>query len=126
MTSFAVAPVSQPGFALAPSFEDGKLLLRLSGNADMNAQMTLSAALRQVHAEALRLGVPEVVCDFGELYFMSSSCFKAFVTWVTQLVALPPVKQYRLRVRSNRQLAWQRRSVEALRCLAEKVVIVES
>jgi hypothetical protein len=126
MSQFVVPPVSQAGFALSTSVEGGTVTVRLSGNADMSAQMALSVALRQVHSEALRIGVSEVVCDFGDLYFMSSSCFKAFVTWVTNLIAVSPNKQYRLRVRSNRQLAWQRRSVEALRCLADKVVIVES
>jgi hypothetical protein len=126
MTQFVVPTVAQAGFELATTIDDGTLVVRLSGNADMNVQLTLSAALRQVHAEALRLGVSEVICDFADLYFMNSSCFKAFVTWVTHLIAVSPNKQYRIRVRSNRQLAWQRRSVEALRCLADKVVIVES
>lgn len=126
MTTFAVLPIVQAGFSFAPSYSDGRMRLTLSGNADMSAQMALSAALRQVHAEALRLGVPEVECDFGALYFMSSSCFKAFVTWVTSIMAIDPTKRYRIRLRENHQLAWQKRSVEALRCLAEKIVVVES
>jgi hypothetical protein len=126
MTSFSIPPVSQPGFALTPSYTGGSVVVRMSGNADMNAQSILATALRQVHAEALRLGVSEVVCDLDELYFMNSSCFKALVTWVTTLLAVDPGRRYRIRVRSNPKLAWQRRSVEALRCLAERVVIVES
>jgi hypothetical protein len=126
MTTLAVAPVLQPGFSLTTSFGQGPVVVHLSGNADMNAEAKLAAALRQVHSEALRLGVREVECDFNELYFMSSSCFKAFVTWVTNLLDVDLAKQYRIRVKSNRQLAWQRRSVEALRCLAPKIVVVET
>ena len=124
--AFSVLPVSQPGFSLNPSYNGSTVVVHMSGNADMNAQQTLSTALRQVHSEAMRLGVSEVVCDLDELYFMNSSCFKCLVTWVTSLLATDPGKRYRIRVRSNRQLAWQRRSVEALRCLAERIVIVES
>ena len=126
MTPFSVLPVSQPGFTLTPSHSGGLVFVRLSGNADMNAQSTLATALRQVHSEALRLGVAEVVCELDELYFMNSSCFKALVTWVTTLLSVDPGKRYRIRVRSNPKLAWQRRSVEALRCLADRLVIVES
>jgi hypothetical protein len=126
MSAFSVLPVSQPGFALTPSYTGASVVVRMSGNADMNAQQTLSTALKQVHAEAMRLGVSEVVCDLDELYFMNSSCFKALVTWVTTLSAVEASKRYRIRIRSNRQLAWQRRSVEALRCLAERIVMVES
>lgn len=125
MTPFSVLPVSQPGFTLTPSYTGAAVVVRMSGNADMNAQSTLATVLRQVHSEALRLGVDEVVCDFDELYFMNSSCFKALVTWVTTLLSVEPGKRYRIRVRSNQKLAWQRRSVEALRCLAERVIIVE-
>lgn len=124
--AFSVLPVTQPGFALTPSYTGATVVVRLSGNADMNAQQTLSTALKQVHTEALRLGVTEVVCDLDELYFMNSSCFKALVSWVTTLSACDANKRYRIRIRSNRQLAWQRRSVEALRCLADRLVIVES
>lgn len=126
MTPFAVPPISQPGFTLTPSHTGATVVVRMSGNADMHAQSTLATALRHVHTEALRLGVAEVVCDFDELYFMNSSCFKALVTWVTTLLSVDPGKRYRIRVRSNPKLAWQRRSVEALRCLADRVVIVES
>jgi hypothetical protein len=124
--TLAVEAVAQPGFALAPDYVDGRIILRLSGNADMLAQAALAQALRQVQAEADRLRVREVECRCGELYFMNSSCFKLFVIWVTKLLAAAPERSYRIRITSNSQLAWQRRTFEALRCLAEKIVTVES
>jgi hypothetical protein len=126
MMHLAVEAVTQPGFTLAPDYADGKIVLRLSGNADMLAQTALAHALRQVQAEADRLHVREVQCQCGDLYFMNSSCFKFFVIWVTNLLAAAPDRRYRIHFVSNRQLAWQRRTFEALRCLAEKIVTVES
>jgi hypothetical protein len=126
MTLLAVEAVSQPGFALDPTYADGKIVLRLSGNADMLAQAALAHALRDVQTEAERLQVREVQCECGDLYFMNSSCFKSFVIWVTNLLAAAPERRYRIHIVSNRQLAWQRRTFEALRCLAETIVTVES
>jgi hypothetical protein len=126
MTLLAVEAVALSGFALHPDYADGKIVLRLSGNADMLAQAALAQALRQVQAEADRLHVREVLCQCGDLYFMNSSCFKFFVIWVTNLLAAAPERRYRIHIVSNRQLAWQRRTFEALRCLADKIVTVES
>ena len=118
--------ILEPGFSLEPNHDADKLIVRFSGNADMNAIKPLAACLKQLHNEAVRLAVDEVVCDFGGLYFMNSSCFKAFVSWITAVDALDPGKRYRIRLLSNQQLHWQKRSLEALRCLADQVVTIET
>jgi hypothetical protein len=118
--------VIESGFSLESTHEEDKLIVRFSGNADMNAMRSLTACLKRLHDEAIRLAAHEVVCDFHGLYFMNSSCFKAFVGWVTTIEALDPTKRYKIRLLSNQQLHWQKRSLEALRCLADQIVIVES
>lgn len=116
-------PVEVPGFACAPSLDDGKLLVRFDGTGDVAAIELLSSYLKLVHAEATRLKLPEVVCDFRKLSFMNSSCFKAFVVWIDTVKNTDP--PYRIRFLTSASLHWQKRSLEALRRLASSVVTVE-
>ncbi len=57
---------------------------------------------------------------------MSSSCFRTFVTWLSDVQDLPPERQYRIRLRSNATMLWQRRSLHALRCFAHDLVNIET
>ncbi|MDP9150610.1 MAG: hypothetical protein M3O36_11810 [Myxococcota bacterium] len=122
----AINPVIQPGFTLDPSYESGRLVVRLAGNADMNVIVALSTELKRIHDEAVRLKVREVVCDFARLYFMNSSCFKSFVAWIATVETMEQSQRYRIRLRSNQELHWQKRSFEALRSLSDTVVSIES
>jgi hypothetical protein len=120
----ALAPLVAPGFQLSPSIEQGSLLVSFAGNGDMTAVEALGRYLKQVHLEAVALKVLEVKFDFRDLYFMNSSCFKAFVTWIDQ-AANAEDHNYQIRFLTNPRLHWQRRSLEALRCLSPDVVRVE-
>ncbi len=113
------------GLRCEPSLdEQGKLHVVFDGTGDAAAIELLASYLKRVHAEASRLGLAEVVCDFRKLSFMNSSCFKAFVVWIdTVKNADPP---YRIRFLTSPALHWQKRSLEALRRLASSVVTVEA
>lgn len=125
MKTLELSKVTREGFSLDPSLDDGNLSVRFSGNGDMSAVTALGLFLRTVHEEATKLAVSQVSFDFSALYFMNSSCFKAFVTWIhTVSQSTPPA--YGICFLTNPKLYWQRRSLEALRCLAPKVVRVES
>jgi hypothetical protein len=119
-----LAAVKTPEFACVSTYDDGALHVEFSGKGDMNAIAALGDYLKQVHSEATRLHVAEVVCDFQRLSFMNSSCFKAFVVWIDTVKNLP--SPYRIRFLTDHALHWQRRSLEALRRLASDVVSVES
>jgi hypothetical protein len=125
MRTLGLASVVQEGFSLDPKLQNGGLLVRFSGNGDMSAVGALGSYLKQVHREALELPVPEVSFDFSSLYFMNSSCFKAFVTWIDMVGQTEPAA-YAIRFLTNPKLHWQRRSLEALRYLAPGVVRVEA
>ena len=105
--------------------EDGKVVVNFSGNGDMSAVEALGRFLKALHTQATSLGVPEVAFDFRDLYFMNSSCFKAFVTWI-DVVSRVNSNGYKIRFMTNPRLHWQRRSLEALRCLSPNVVRVEA
>jgi hypothetical protein len=113
-----------PGFTCTPVLSDGRLSIAFDGTGDSAAIELLASYLPQVHAEAKRLGLPEVVCDFRELSFMNSSCFKAFVVWIDTVKSSEP--SYRIRFVTSPGLHWQKRSLEALRRLASSVVTVEA
>jgi hypothetical protein len=116
--------VMREGFSLVPHLQRDTLVIRFSGNGDMDAVQVLGAFLKDVQREALRFAVREVRFDFGELYFLNSSCFKAFVSWIVPVSKMSPLP-YRIVFASNPQLHWQNRSLDSLQKLAPKVVTVE-
>jgi len=124
MLVLGLMPLVHTGFQLTPRIEDEALVVNFSGNGDMSAVEALGKYLRQVHQEAVALKVKDVSFDFRDLYFMNSSCFKAFVTWIDQ-ASRSEDHGYLIRFLTNPRLHWQRRSLEALRCLAPNVVRVE-
>ena len=100
------------------SVEDRRIVAVLRGNADHVAVPALESLLARIHVEAQRLAIEEVIIDLRELEFMNSSCFKSFVTWVSDVQELEPPRQYKIVFLSNLQLHWQKRSLHALRCFA--------
>jgi hypothetical protein len=113
-------------FSASVEITDATLLLKLTGNADMSAKEGLDALLPRVHEEAKRTSAPEVTVDFRELEFMNSSCFKSFVTWISEVQELEPDKQYRIRLLSKPEMHWQRRSLHALRCFAVDLITIQT
>jgi len=105
---------------------DGALAVTFAGTADSETRDQLEDFVKQVQVEALRLKVPEVTVDFRELEFMNSSCFKIFVAWLAQLRDLSADSQYRIQIRSNPNLLWQRRSLAALSCFAIDLVTIQT
>lgn len=125
MPSLQIDPLVYTGFQLTPRMDDQKLVVSFSGNGDMSAVEALGSFLKRIHTEATNLGVNEVAFDFRDLYFMNSSCFKAFVTWI-DVASRIPSNGYKIKFLTNPRLHWQRRSLEALRCLSPNVVRVEA
>ncbi len=123
MSTLNLEALSGDSFQATPTLEHGKLSLRFVGSGDMNAILPLSTFLKQVHEEALRLGVTEVACNLQQLVFMNSSCFKSFVVWIDTVKNAQP--GYLIRFLTDPSLHWQRRSLEALRRLATNIVEIE-
>lgn len=125
MTNLTIEPLVQTGFMLAPNLEDTTLVVKVSGNGDMGAVAPLASYLKLVHEEALRIGSGEVKFDLRDLSFMNSSCFKSFVSWIDAVSRSEP-STYKIRFLANPQQHWQRRSLEALRRMAEGVVTIDA
>jgi anti-anti-sigma factor len=106
--------------------QDGtRIVTNLKGNADYAAIEAVEQLLDRTHAEATRTTTSEVVIDVRQLEFMNSSCFKVFVSWITEIQELPEAQQYKVRFQSNPQLHWQKRSLHSLRCFAVELITVE-
>jgi len=124
MIGLGLAPIVHTGFALTPLLEEKVLTVKFTGNGDMAAVAPLASFLKQVHREATHLAVTEVRFDLLELYFMNSSCFKSFVTWI-DAVTRAGTAGYRIKFIANPKQHWQRRSLDALRRLSDAVVTIE-
>jgi hypothetical protein len=96
----------------------------LKGNADYAAFDALEMLLNRIHAETKRLGASDVVVDLRQLEFMNSSCFKSFVSWVTDIQELDEQKRYKVKFLSNPSYHWQKRSLHSLRCFAVELITV--
>lgn len=105
--------------------DDAALVAKLSGTADLRVTGSVEAILARVHQAALELSIPEVHMDLRELEFMNSSCFKSFVSWISEVSELSS-GQYRIRFFSNPSILWQRRSLHALSCFAAELVTIEA
>lgn len=125
MSALDLPPVTADDFSADASYADQNLTVRFAGNADMRTKSVLDALLVKVHAEAQRLAASQVTIDFQKLEFMNSSCFKSFVSWISDVRDLDPQKQYTIRFLSKPELLWQRRSLHALRCFAVDLISIE-
>ena len=118
--------VSNADFSAAAYQDGSRINARLKGNADVSALDAIARLLVQVHAEATRLGIEETIVDLRELEFMNSSCFKGFVTWISNIQTLDSDRQYKVKFLSNPAMHWQKRSLHALRCFAVELITVEA
>jgi hypothetical protein len=107
------------------TLEGTALVVKLSGTADLRVTDSVEAILMHVHQKALELSSSEVQVDLRELEFMNSSCFKSFVSWISDVSELV-AGQYRIRFLSSPSILWQRRSLHALSCFAAELVTIEA
>jgi len=105
---------------------DGTALrVSMSGTADLNVQKKLKALLTELHAAALTQNVTHVFVDWRALEFMNSSCLKEMVSWLLAVRREPPERQYKIVFLANPGTQWQPRSLQALACMATKLVSIQ-
>ncbi|HKQ70942.1 MAG TPA: hypothetical protein VJT73_16465 [Polyangiaceae bacterium] len=113
-------------FSIDSTETDGGIAVRLSGNADMIVTGHLSSYLERLHTDAMAKGMRQVTFDVRELYFLTSSCLKCIATFLSGAASVEPERRYRVRFLANHMLHWQRRSLEALRCVATDIIEIET
>jgi hypothetical protein len=124
LTVAEVVTVTGADFSGSAHHESKTINVSLKGNADYAALDSLEMLLRRVHEEADRLEIEEAVIDLRQLEFMNSSCFKSFVSWITDIQQMDGAHQYKLTFLSNPKMHWQKRSLHSLRCFAVDLITV--
>lgn len=102
------------------------VLLRCEGSADTRTSKKLEEALRTFHERVLERGLGKAVVDFRNLEFMNSSCFKAFVSWLSRVQGLDQASRFTIEFNSNPAFHWQSRSLQALSCFASDLVQIKT
>ena len=113
-------------FAAHASASEGTILVKLTGTADLTVRSQLDRFLHEVHSEAQRCRAEEVTVDVRELEFMNSSCLKCFVWWISTVQEQVNDSRYRIVFLSSPTVYWQRRSLNALACLANELITIQA
>ena len=98
------------GFALVPVLDGAVPTVKFSGNGDAEAINALDRFLKLLHKNLLDDKSTSVHVDLAELYFMNSSCLKAFVSWIYKVNTTG--RPYQIHLQMNPRQPWQRRSRE--------------
>jgi hypothetical protein len=115
--------VRTDGFSLSLSTSGNVPVLKLSGNGDAAAVSPLDRSLSLLHHNLMVANSKSVIVDLCDLYFLNSSCLKAFVSWIyTVRTAQVP---YGICLRLNARQRWQRRGLEPLQRLAPTIVSLD-
>lgn len=122
MITLSLPQIEGQGFQLA-AVESARPKVRFSGNGDAEAVPVLDDFLKKLHEELMMKRASEVRVDLGDLYFMNSSCLKAFVSWIHKVNTNG--RPYNIRLLMNSRQQWQMRSLATLQRLAPAVVTIE-
>jgi anti-anti-sigma factor len=111
----------------AAQFErrDQTFVVSMSGNADMEIHEQLKKFLSELHMLARAARATEVVFQFHQLYFMNSSCMSLLLRFINEIADSRVQDQYKVRLRSNPDQRWQRKSFDAMRAYSPDLVTVE-
>jgi hypothetical protein len=125
MTSW-VETLKENDFTADASTSERRMQVSLTGTADLTVRGQLDRFLRAVHAEAQRCVAEEVTVDVRQLEFMNSSCLKCLVWWISTVQEQPGEGKYRIVFVSSPSVYWQRRSLNALACLANDIITIQA
>ncbi len=115
--------VKKEGYSIEAHERSQRLSVVLTGTFDMTASQDLQKFLDEVRAEVTATNPQEIEIDVSSVYYLGSSCIKAFVSLTAALKAAP--KHPRIRLLTSSRLDWQGRTFAVLARLAPEIVSVE-
>jgi hypothetical protein len=121
----SVGDIKLDGFSARSEDRAGAIVVWLRGNADMAVHERLKGFLDALGAAAKSARANEVIFELEELYFMNSSCLSLILRFINGALELKAPQQYKARFRSNPNLRWQKKSLEAIHTYAKDLVIIE-
>ncbi|WP_437893404.1 hypothetical protein [Sorangium sp. So ce124] len=122
MSSLRVEPVVTDSFGIEPALREDTVVVKLTGTGDMAAVAPLGLLLKDLHAEAARLRVSAIEFDVRALYFLNSSCLKAFISFIAGLASQG--QKCKVEFLTDARLGWQRRSLTAIERMSPELVSI--
>ncbi|MGK3961017.1 hypothetical protein WMF38_49200 [Sorangium sp. So ce118] len=122
MSSLRVEPIVTDSFGIEPALRDDTLSVKLTGTGDMAAVAPLDMFLKDMQSEALRLRVSAVEFDVRALYFLNSSCLKAFISFISRVGSQG--LRCKIQFLTDARLGWQRRSLTALERMSPELISI--
>jgi hypothetical protein len=100
-----------------------RLRVLLTGCLDMETAPSLERFLGTLTRALSSENIREIEFDTEGLYLMSSSSISHLATWLKRLKSLSPSSC--IRFKTNPNLAWQQRTFDSIRRVAESMVVVD-
>jgi len=110
-------------FSTSSTQQGDRVVVQLVGCLDMETAPFLKRYLSQLGPSAESGALLEFEFNIEQLYLLSSSAISCLASWLKGLKAIEQVR--RVRFVTNPNLGWQRRSLDPLRRLADKIVTVD-
>ncbi|WP_437319686.1 hypothetical protein [Sorangium sp. So ce385] len=123
MSSLRVEPVVTESFGIEPALAGDRLSIKLTGTGDMAAAGPLASYCSEVQHEVKRLSLTTVEFDIRALYFLNSSCLKAFIAFICGISAQGLGCE--IKFLTDARLGWQRRSLAALQRMSPSLVSID-
>jgi len=119
----SLAPIKKEGYAIEASERGNRLSVVLNGTFDMTAAQDLQKFLDDVRREVVATSPVQLDINVSSVYYLGSSCIKAFVSLTAAMKALS--KRPNIRLITSSRLDWQDRTFAVLARLAPDIVKVE-
>ncbi len=120
MRNLRIEAVTADSYSFTPTLEAEAIVIRFGGTGDLVAVVPLGAFLGDLRDEVLRLKPKVLRLDVRELYFINSSCLKAFVNLVFYLAGAG--SEAMVEFVTNSHLAWQERALSPIARMAPTTV----
>ena len=120
--TLALGDVRGEVFSTRSELSSQRLRVVLTGCLDMETAPDLERFLANATRLLTNEGVRDVEFEIAGLYLMSSSSISITAAWIKRLKGVAP--SCRVKFKTNPNLAWQRRTLESIRRVAESMVSV--
>ncbi len=114
--------VEEEGLTLGP-VPGANDRVRFAGTGEAEGAAVLDRFLGILHRQALANQLRRVTIELEELEFINSSCIKAMVAWIYKVDT--EGRPYKIHLRRDAKMHWQRTSLATLQRLAPDVVVIE-
>lgn len=114
--------VEEEGLTLGP-VPGANDRVRFAGTGEAEGAAVLDRFLGVLHRQALANQLRRVTIELEELEFINSSCLKAMVAWIYKVDT--EGRPYKIHLRRDAKMHWQRTSLATLQRLAPDVVVIE-